>query len=118
MRGQQEQEILAPRLNNTGVPGQQVPYPQIWLRRQELPQQWVPAEFAPIERVERINMVMVCYNQRVEFTQHNLYVMDVDKGNMNCYSCERFGHLVRNCRNKGTENRIGESRRLEYRNKG
>jgi len=39
--------------------------------------------------------------------------MDVDQRNRNCYNCEGFGHLARNCRNKGIENRIGE-RRLEY----
>jgi len=41
--------------------------------------------------------------------------MDVDRRNKNCYNCREFGHLVRNCRNRGTENRIGEKRRLEYR---
>ena len=33
----------------------------------------------------------------------------------NCYSCGSFGYLARNCRNKRTENRIGEERKLEYR---
>ena len=59
---------------------------------------------------------MVCSNQRAEFTQHNPYIMDIDRENINCYSCEGFRHLVRNCRNRGTETRIGESRRLEYQN--
>ena len=43
--------------------------------------------------------------------------MDVDKRNRNCYNCEGFGHLARNCRNRGTEGRIREKRRLEYKNK-
>jgi len=34
---------------------------------------------------------------------------------MNCYSCERFGHLARNCRNRGTRNKIRKERRLDYR---
>jgi len=40
--------------------------------------------------------------------------MDIDRGNKNCYSCRGFGHLARNCRNRGTGNRIGKGRRLEY----
>ena len=39
--------------------------------------------------------------------------MNIDRGNQNCYSCGGFGHLVRNCRNRG--NRIGKERRLGYR---
>ena len=38
----------------------------------------------------------------------------MDQGNRNCYSYRDFGHLVRNCRNKRMENRIGKDRRLEY----
>jgi len=40
--------------------------------------------------------------------------MEVDRRNRNYYNCTGFGYLVRNCRNKRTENRIGEGRRLEY----
>jgi len=71
------------------------------------------AEFAPMEGVERMNAVMMYSNQRVGFAQYNLYAMDIDRGNRNCYSCGEFGYLVRNCRNR--ENRIGDRRRLEYR---
>jgi len=36
--------------------------------------------------------------------------MDVDRReNRNCYACEGFEHLARNCRNKG----IGMNRRME-----
>jgi len=41
----------------------------------------------------------------------------VDYGNRNYYNYRRFRHLVINCRNRGTENRIREGRRLEYGNK-
>ena len=41
--------------------------------------------------------------------------MKMDRSNRNCYSCKGFGHLVRNCRNRGAGNRIGEGKRLEYR---
>ena len=41
--------------------------------------------------------------------------MDVNKReNQNCYNCGEFIHLARNCRNRGTENRIGDGKRLEY----
>ena len=41
--------------------------------------------------------------------------MEVDYGNRNCYNCERFRHIARYCRNKGTEDRIGKGKRLKYR---
>ena len=62
-----------------------------------------------------MNTVMVCSNQRAGFAQYNLYVMEVDQGNRNCYNCEEFRYLARNCRSRGTENRIGKESRLEYR---
>ena len=62
-------------------------------------------------------MVMVHPNQRAGLAQHNPYAIDVDRGNRNCYSCGRFGHLAKNCRNRGIENRIGEERKLGYRNR-
>jgi len=34
-------------------------------------------------------------------------------GNKNCYNCRSFGHLNRNCRNRGTEDRIGKGRKLD-----
>ena len=40
--------------------------------------------------------------------------MDMDQGNRNCYNCRVFGHLARNCRNRGIGNRIGKERRLKY----
>jgi len=43
-----------------------------------MPQQWMPAGPAPMEGVERTNVVIVCPNQRAEFTQHNLYTMNMD----------------------------------------
>jgi len=40
--------------------------------------------------------------------------MKVDRSNRNCYSCEGFGHLARNCRSRRIEGRIEQGRRLEY----
>jgi len=94
-----------------------LPWSQVWPRRQKASQQQVPTGPALIERVERTNMVMVCPNQRVRFAQCNPYTMDVDRGNRNCYSYRGFGHLARNCRNRGIGNRNEEGKRLEYRNR-
>ena len=40
----------------------------------------------------------------------------MDRGNRNCYNCGGFGYLARNCRNRGMGDKIGKSRRLEYKN--
>ena len=68
-----------------------------------------------MEGVKRTNVIMVCPNQRAEFVQYNSYTMNMNWENRNCYSCGRFEHLVRNCRNRRIRNRIGERRKLEYR---
>jgi len=44
--------------------------------------------------------------------------MEVDKSNRNCYNCGEFRYLARNCRNRTEQNRIGEERRLKYRDNG
>ena len=56
---------------------------------------------------------MVYSQQRVGFAQRNSYAMDVNRGR-NCYACGGFGHMAWHCWNKGVENRIGKSRKLEY----
>jgi len=43
--------------------------------------------------------------------------MDINQGNRNCYNYRRFEHLARNCRNRGTRNRIKKGKRLEYKGK-
>jgi len=68
-----------------------------------------------MKEVERMNAVIMWSQQRTGFAQRNPYTMDIDRRkNRNCYSCGGFRHLARNCRNKRTENRIREGRRLEY----
>ena len=88
-----------------------MPWPQVWPRRQELPQQQVPIGPAPMEGVERTNVAMTKPQQQgAEFSQRNPYAMDIDRReNRSCYACGGFGHLARNCRNK----RIGMNRRME-----
>jgi len=59
-----------------------------------------------MEGVERMNAVIATSQQRAGFPQRNPYAMDVDRGeNRNCYACGGFGHLARNCRNRGMMNR-------------
>jgi len=41
------------------------------------------------------------------------FVMDIDRGR-NCYACLGFGHMARNCRNRGMRGRVGDNRRVEY----
>jgi len=94
------------RSNQQGAPGQLLPRPQVWPRRQETPQQRVPTGPAPMEGVERTNAVMAT-PQRTGFPQRNPYAMDVDrKENQNCYTCGGFGHLARNCRNRMMNRRM------------
>jgi len=78
-----------------------------------MPQQQISTGPAPMERVERTNVVMVNPQQRARFSQKNLYAMDIDRREIrNCYTCEDFGHLTRNCRNR----RVGINRRMEMDN--
>jgi len=65
-------------LNNVEAPRQQISWLQVWPRRQEMSQQQIPTDFAPMEGGERTNVVMVPPNQRAGFAQHNPYTMDVD----------------------------------------
>jgi len=103
-------EAPAPRLNTQKAHRQILSQPQVWPRRQETPQQWVPTGPAPMEEVERMNVAMVNPQQRVGFSQRNSYAMDVDRReNRNCYACGGFGHLAKHCRNRG----IGVNRRME-----
>ena len=48
--------------------------------------------------------------QRAGFPQKNPYAIDMDRReNRNCYTCGGFGHLARNCRNRG----IGMNKRMK-----
>ena len=60
---------------------------------------------------------MVCSNKWAGLVPCNLYAMDVDRKNRNCYNCGWFGYLARNCRNRGTGDKIEKERRLEYKNR-
>jgi len=63
-----------------------------------------------MKSVERMNAAIVRPQQGIGFPQRNSYAMDVDKReNKNCYICGGFGHLARNCKNRG----MGMNRRIE-----
>jgi len=47
----------------------------------------------PIEGVERINVVMLCPQQRERVAQRNPYTMKVDR-ERNCYACGGFRHIT------------------------
>jgi len=46
----------------------------------------------------------------------NPYAMEVNR-ERNYYACNRFGHIAQHYRNRGGRIRIGDGRRLEYRQK-
>ena len=99
----------------TPTPRQQVSWPQVWPKRQAMPQQRA-MEPAPIEGVERTNAVVVRnqeQEQRIGLPRRDSYAMKVDRGR-NCYVCSGFGHIAQHCRNRGERIRIGDGRRLEY----
>ena len=97
---------------------QSLPRPLVWQKRQPLPQQ-ATTEPAPMEGMERTNVVVVRglgqgtgQNAGVP-PRRDHFAMDIDRGR-NCYACEVFGHIARNCRNWGMRGRVGENRRVEY----
>jgi len=71
----------------------------VWQRRQTPPQQ-VTTGLAPMERVERINAVVVRELGQAMGTppRQDPYAIEVDKGR-NCYAYGSFGHMARHCRN-------------------
>ena len=77
-----------------------------------MPQQ-VTTGPAPMEGVERMNVVVVRGQGAGVSPRRDPFAMDIDHGR-NCYACGRFGHMARNCRNRGMRGRVGENRRVEY----
>jgi len=90
-----------------------LPRPLVWQRRQPLPQQ-VTTGPAPMEGVERTNVVVVRgQGQGTGIPpRRDPFAMEVDRGR-NCYACGGFGHMARNCRNRGRGRPI-DGRRVEY----
>ena len=79
IRGKKENNrVPISRSNNQEAHRQILPWPQVWPRRQEMPQQWAPVGLALMEEVKKTNVVMINPQQRAGFPQRNLYTMDVD----------------------------------------
>ena len=57
---------------------------------------------APMEGVERTNAVVIRGQGQGAgiLPRRDLFAMEVDRGR-NCYACGGFGHMARNCRNRG-----------------
>ena len=94
---------------------QSLPQPLVWQKRQPLPQQ-ATTELAPIEGVERTNVVVVRGSGQGAGIppRRDLFAMEIDRS-QNCYACGGFGHMICNCRNQGQRGRVAENRRVEYR---
>jgi len=62
----------------------------------------VTIEPAPIEGVERTNVVVVRELGQVMGAppRRDPYMMEVNRGR-NCYACRGFGHIACHCRNQG-----------------
>jgi len=92
-----------------------MPQPLVWQRRQ-MPSQQATTGPAPMEEIERMNVVVVRGQEQGQGAEvpprQDPYVMEVDQGR-NCYACGGFGHMARHYRNKGRE-RAMERRRMEY----
>ena len=109
LRGKKEVGGGAPKQEQQ----QSLPRPLVWQRRQ-MPQQATTGP-APMEGVERTNAVVVRgQGQGVGIPpRRDPFAMEIDRGR-NCYACGGFGHMARNCRNRGMRGRVAENRRVEY----
>jgi len=98
LRGKKEATGSAPKQEQR----QSLPRPLVWQRRQ-MPQQATMGP-APMEGVERTNVVVVRGSGVGQSMgappRQDPYAMEVDRGR-NCYACGGFGHMARNCRNRG-----------------
>ena len=78
-----------------------------------MPPQQATTGPAPMEGVERTNVVVVRgQGQGIGAPRRDPYAIKVDQGR-NCYACGGFGHMACHCRNRGRVRAI-EGRRVEY----
>ena len=83
-----------------------------------MPPQQVTTGLAPMEGIERTNVVVVRgtgqgQGQGMEVPPRwDSYTIEVDR-ERNCYACRGFGHIAHHCRNR-RRGRAMEERRVEY----
>jgi len=92
---------------------QSLPQPLVWQRRQPLPQQATTGP-APIEGVERMNVVVIRGTRQGVGAppRWDPFAMEIDQGR-NCYACRGFGHIAHHYRNRAG-GRVMQRRRIEY----
>jgi len=80
-----------------------------------MPPQQATTRPAPMEKIERMNAVVVRGTGQGVGTspRRNSYVIEMDWGR-NCYTCGGFVHMACHCRNWGQRERTAENRRVEY----
>ena len=78
-----------------------------------MPPQQTTTGPTPIERIERMNTVVVReQRQEMRTLRRDSYMMEMDSGR-NCYTCGGFEHMAHHYRNRG-RGRVVEGRRVEY----
>ena len=115
----EEKRMRGKKKAGGGAPKQEqkpsLPQLLVWQKRQ-MPQQ-ATTRPAPMEGVERTNVVVVRGQEVGPSMGVSLrwdpYAIEVDWGR-NCYACGGFGHMAYNYRNRGQRERVVENKRVEY----
>jgi len=75
----------------------------------------VTTKLVLIERVEKMNVIIICLQQSIGIVQRDPYAIDVNRREgRNYYNCKGFRHMAKNYKNRRVGNRIGEGRKLKY----
>ena len=79
-----------------------------------MPSQQATTGSAPMEGVERMNVVVVRGAEQGvgASSRRDLYAIEVDRGR-NCYACGGFGHMAHHCKNQGGRVAKGEGWNME-----